>query len=124
MIITPRLPIMRSRIMDTITRRIPIRRRIRASRIMGSRLAMRLRRTEVIDCGRMFWWADGLREGCCERCGHQMSIMTVYDDYGLFNWGHGLCLTPEDGYMYTSGVLSKRKSAQAREWGLGPVELW
>jgi len=60
MITTPRLPIMRSRIMDTISLRIPIRRRTRASRIMGSRLGMRLRRAGVINCGRRrFWFADG-----------------------------------------------------------------
>jgi len=55
MIIT-RLPIMRSRIMDIISLRIPIRRRTRAMRIMASRLGMRLRRTGAIDCGRIFWF--------------------------------------------------------------------
>jgi len=49
-----RLPLMLSRTMDTIILRIPIHLRIRPIRITDSRLGTRLRRTGVIDCGRMF----------------------------------------------------------------------
>lgn len=68
--IITRLPIMRSRIMDTIILRIPIRRRIRPIRITASRLGTRLRRTGVIDCGKMFLGSrTGLREGFAKGAG-------------------------------------------------------
>ena len=68
--IITRLPIMRSRIMDITSLRIPIRHRIRAMRIMASRLGMRLRRTEAIDCGRMFWFhGRGLERGIAKGAG-------------------------------------------------------